>query len=363
MAESLEVLMQKALKLSIMGFNFAKLKQVFDAIDWCAQEQLTEIRPKFVGDEVEKITGIPSFHFSGGKKPDHYEIRLYHFPDDESNNQEILKRCQELVQQPKSMKKWTHNFHSVSAAQIKKSDNKEDFACNKFVFNLDYRLVVPGMKIISKSGKTFMLHMNGLRDKSMNNNDLATWLKEETTFTQEVAYYLGVDTPEKRKYVERTRENTGTCGICCKEQKLTKQGNLVHHGFTKPGHGYIQGDCFGVGFKPYELSASSCKSYIEALTKMMNDHKAALRRHQNGEILTLNVETKTYKLIMGRKIYDTKLVNKGTPEFEVAQKQIIIKLQNQIRQLEGSITFYQSRVDNWKLDTLPWDKLQKMSKK
>ncbi|AVH85000.1 hypothetical protein RsoM2USA_71 [Ralstonia phage RsoM2USA] len=362
MAESLEVLMQKALKLSIMGFNFAKLKQVFDAIDWSAQEQLVEIRPKFVGDEVAQITGIESFHFSGGKKSDHYEIRLYNFPDEEEKNKEIVRHCQELVKKQKQMKKWSHNFYDVSSGKAV-TDTKDSTDVPRFVFQLDYRLVVPGMKIISKSGKTFMLHMNGLRDKSMNNNDLVTWLKEETTFTEEVADHLGVETPEKRKRVERTRENTGTCGICCKEQKLSKQGNLVHHGFTKPGFGYIQGDCFGVGFKPYELSAQACKSYIEVLTRMMNDNKAALRRHQNGEILTLSVQTKTYKIIMGHKVYDTKLVNKGTPEFDQAQKIMIAKLQGEIRKLQTHIVFYQERVDNWKLDTLPWDKLQKMSKK
>jgi hypothetical protein len=41
------------------------------------------------------------------------------------------------------------------------------------------------------------------------------------------------------------------CQVCERVQALTKDGVLVHHGYERPGHGWIVGDCFGVGHKPY----------------------------------------------------------------------------------------------------------------
>lgn len=40
------------------------------------------------------------------------------------------------------------------------------------------------------------------------------------------------------------------CQVCEREQAL-KGGTLVHHGYTRPGCGFIVGDCFGVNHKPF----------------------------------------------------------------------------------------------------------------
>jgi hypothetical protein len=42
----------------------------------------------------------------------------------------------------------------------------------------------------------------------------------------------------------------GRCGVCEGDYKLLS-GRLVHHGYRRPGHGYIVGDCFGVARLPY----------------------------------------------------------------------------------------------------------------
>ncbi len=53
----------------------------------------------------------------------------------------------------------------------------------------------------------------------------------------------------------------GTCPICERQQKVTPAGAMVHHGFRRPGRGHIIGDCFGVGYKAYELSTAGCQAY------------------------------------------------------------------------------------------------------
>src|SRR5271157_5749029 len=56
----------------------------------------------------------------------------------------------------------------------------------------------------------------------------------------------------------------GNCQICEGDQKL-HDGLMVHHGYRRPGTGYIVGDCPGVGEVPYEVSCELRKAYLAAL--------------------------------------------------------------------------------------------------
>jgi hypothetical protein len=57
----------------------------------------------------------------------------------------------------------------------------------------------------------------------------------------------------------------GECQICQHRQILDSRGNLVLHGYQRPGHGYIVGDCFGVGYPPWEVSSDRLAEWIEYL--------------------------------------------------------------------------------------------------
>jgi hypothetical protein len=55
-----------------------------------------------------------------------------------------------------------------------------------------------------------------------------------------------------RKTREVAREAiTAECQICEHRQCLDRRGKMVHHGYLRPGYGQIEGDCPGVGYKPY----------------------------------------------------------------------------------------------------------------
>jgi len=55
-----------------------------------------------------------------------------------------------------------------------------------------------------------------------------------------------------RKAREVAREAvTAECQICENRQCLDRRGKMVHHGYLCPGYGQIEGDCPGVGYKPY----------------------------------------------------------------------------------------------------------------
>ena len=57
----------------------------------------------------------------------------------------------------------------------------------------------------------------------------------------------------------------GECQICQRRHILDSRGNLVLHGYQRPGRGYIVGDCFGVGHPPWEVSSDALATWIEQL--------------------------------------------------------------------------------------------------
>ena len=54
----------------------------------------------------------------------------------------------------------------------------------------------------------------------------------------------------------------GWCPICENDVKV-RGGVLVHHGYRRPGVGYIIGDCYGVHKLPYETSSKTAESFLE----------------------------------------------------------------------------------------------------
>lgn len=59
---------------------------------------------------------------------------------------------------------------------------------------------------------------------------------------------------------KETLRYLGTC-ICGGKWKVRGK-KLVHHGYTRPGIGYIEGDCFGVGYQPLELSPTLAEAWL-----------------------------------------------------------------------------------------------------
>jgi hypothetical protein len=71
------------------------------------------------------------------------------------------------------------------------------------------------------------------------------------------------------------------CQICERKQALDTNGYLGHHGYKRPGWGFIQGDCFGVHHKPYpatdalEAYLIALQNYIAACRKNIANLKVA----------------------------------------------------------------------------------------
>lgn len=68
----------------------------------------------------------------------------------------------------------------------------------------------------------------------------------------------------KREQTEARERITSECQVCEGRYCTTTGGELVHHGYTRPGDGFIHGDCFGVGYKAYP-ETDGLVAYVTAL--------------------------------------------------------------------------------------------------
>jgi hypothetical protein len=84
----------------------------------------------------------------------------------------------------------------------------------------------------------------------------------------------------------------GTCPVCEKEFKLFGDGvkTLVHHGYQRPGDGFIVGDCFAVKYEPYEVSTKGCEDYRVAIINERGRLEDYLERLEGGKIRKLSFE-------------------------------------------------------------------------
>lgn len=86
---------------------------------------------------------------------------------------------------------------------------------------------------------------------------------------------------------ELSTRYVGWCPVCERDIKV-RDDRLVHHGYQRPGVGYIVGDCFGVGYEPYELSTTCCEEFLKLVrnrVKMYADNLRVLESQRGPEFL------------------------------------------------------------------------------
>lgn len=74
-----------------------------------------------------------------------------------------------------------------------------------------------------------------------------------------------------------TTRYLGTCAACGGEFKV-RDGRLVHHGYKRPGIGYIVGDCMGVDYPPHELSPELAERVLGVAIQKAETAEAQLAR-------------------------------------------------------------------------------------
>lgn len=198
----------------------------------------------------------------------------------------------------------------------------------------------------------------GLEDGSFR-GDMVQWCASKGFLVKDLASKaMGVRTVEEddklREYKARDWTNTGTCGICNNNVKRAADGGLVLHGYQRPGDGYAHGQCFGKGYQPYELSPKACQDFIPVLERELKGHKHYLTCLQAGE-----VEKLLKRAPSSLNAYVAQYVVKGEPDFPRYLESEVHTVEGRIRETESYITYFQKKVDGWKLDELPEVKVAK----
>lgn len=74
------------------------------------------------------------------------------------------------------------------------------------------------------------------------------------------------------------------CQICERNQCISSKGLMVLHGYKRPGYGFIEGSCFGVGHVDYSKGTDALELYATELSKMLTSAKADLATYTRGEV-------------------------------------------------------------------------------
>jgi hypothetical protein len=147
---------------------------------------------------------------------------------------------------------------------------------------------------------------------------------------------------------ERTLENTGTCPVCSANVKRSADGTLVRHGYEVQ-YGSFVGDCFGVGFQPFELTPNGAEKFLEALTfrrDQLENRKAEVER--GDVVVTVKVADRKSKL--GFRFEN---VNPGDANYAGARSATLRELDSELRQVESYVQHFAQKIQGWKLATLP----------
>jgi hypothetical protein len=150
-------------------------------------------------------------------------------------------------------------------------------------------------------------------------------------------------------------KTSGTCQACFGSFAL-KGEKMVHHGYKRPGVGYIVGDCWGVGHLPYELDVEVTKSWRTRLADVARPN--LLHSAETVKTATELVYFKTdydapYNHRTGvrpRKAYN---VVKGVEPvdyyntFEIVQNRELKRLEGQIEEVENAIKELDRRIAAW----------------
>lgn len=139
-----------------------------------------------------------------------------------------------------------------------------------------------------------------------------------------------------------TTRYLGTCPVCGGEQKLHRD-RMVHHGYRRPGYGQIVGDCFGVGYPPYELSPEGTRAYLVEVERALRDNFRALRALQERPPLDRHVNWMSrYEAPQ----YEHLTVADGA-RYERELEQRIQKTQHAIEELEREASRCEQLIANW----------------
>lgn len=172
--------------------------------------------------------------------------------------------------------------------------------------------------------------------------DAISWLTKEGDWVDLANKALSMEAIEPT--IPRTREKTGSCGVCFQNVKI-KLGDpprIVLHGYKRPGTGQVHGNCFGMGYPPFELSAEATQAFnLQVLIPLRDRTADRLRALKAGEVTELTVG------------FGTRTIKVGDPLWDHELKGAISQTERNLTAAEEEVQTFKDLVSHWKERPLP----------
>ena len=164
-----------------------------------------------------------------------------------------------------------------------------------------------------------------------------TWLGKEAHWKDRANQALNMEAHVPAD--QRTRDNTGTCGVCWQNIKL-KGDRIVLHGYKRPGTGSVHGDCFGAGYLAFELAPTATKEYLtQALLPSLEKTRDYIQALKSGKITKIT--------------RDGRDVSVGDPSWDYALPKEIESKERSLDGAEAWASVFRELVSHWKERPLP----------
>jgi hypothetical protein len=199
------------------------------------------------------------------------------------------------------------------------------------------------------------------RERKLFFHELVRWLIDRDV-SDLCSDKLGLPTvgeEAKMKALPRDITHTGTCGICMRNVKMGAAHALVHHGYQRPGDGSILGDCFGVGYEPYELSKRAVEAYAASLQNALPIYEENVRKIRADELDSY--ERWPFDIVISRPSAEASEAEGSM--WSIARTMALKDAERALEQQRDQISYYQKLAEAWKLDDLPEVKLAKFKEK
>lgn len=168
------------------------------------------------------------------------------------------------------------------------------------------------------------------------------WLNKETDWIDQINKKLDLDAHEPA--VPRTRQSTGSCPVCF--QNIKAKPKVVLHGYKRPGHGSTEGNCFGYGYLPFEVSKDGTKDYLEkVLEPQLKGVKAKLKDIRDG------LKSGDFDSIPQRRGRPD--ITPDNPGWQRAVEGLLYTLERDLKFAESDVRVYSTLVRRWKKRPLP----------
>lgn len=146
-------------------------------------------------------------------------------------------------------------------------------------------------------------------------------------------------------------EKCGSCPVCFGDYVVYgKSPRMVHHGYERPGIGYIVGDCHGVDFPPFEVSCEGTKSFHERLGGRLVHVQGLLATVDGRDEVSVQIGT---KFINGHRLPNYKVIKRGEDGFDQAIENLRSDYKREIEGLKRTLVEYAKHIADWKPQTFP----------